>query len=66
MVGVENYCAVLDCVAGVCFVCADDFEIEVENSWPRIRTDFTDKTISFSESVRIPDDPWQMKFLDGT
>jgi hypothetical protein len=29
MVGVEDYCAVLDCVAGVCAVRADDFETEV-------------------------------------
>src|SRR5580700_8535116 len=34
MVGVEDYRAVLDCVAGVCAVRADDFEAEVGTQWP--------------------------------
>jgi hypothetical protein len=33
MVGVENYCAVLDCVAGVRSVRADDAEAEVRNDF---------------------------------
>jgi hypothetical protein len=33
MVGVEDYCAFLDCVAGVCAVCVDDFEAEVKVQW---------------------------------
>src|SRR5271155_5242637 len=38
MVGVEDYCAVLDRVSGVCAVCADDAEVEVRtvasDQWP--------------------------------
>jgi hypothetical protein len=35
MVGVEDHCAVLDCVVGVCVVCADDIEAEIRNYSPR-------------------------------
>ena len=39
MVGVEDYCAVLDRVARVCVVRADDVEAEVENDSPQSHRD---------------------------
>jgi len=50
VVGVEGDCALLDCVAGVCAVCADDVEIEIET--PTTETRRQSKSCLFSPCLR--------------
>lgn len=45
MVGVENYCALLDRVAGICAVCVDDVEVEVKKQWPVISDQWLAKAL---------------------